>query len=323
MSWSGNASLLGIASAMIATGGLQSIQWTLTFLAVFVSVALQYVAHPINDLADYPVDVLANIDGTGRRKVLISGLATENELRLLSRGLLLIITGVAVYIICFRPLAFVFGVIGFLSVWAYNVPPLKLSYRPFPELLVAFPVNIAMVMGISYVAIGTVTTYAVILGVVQAFMASAVLISYFAMDMQSDFLGGKVSTIVRFPGIRWCTIYPLLGAGMLGLYAALGTESPSPLLLVPVLLLGGMSVLGFRVDGIWMEYRGKYDGSLRAYLRERACRTADNTPHPSSRMIDAWHRASGTMRGILVSQMYLSILNGIGFFILILSGVRG
>jgi 1,4-dihydroxy-2-naphthoate octaprenyltransferase len=320
MSWSGNASLLGVASAVIASEGLQSIQWNLTIMAIFISVALQYVAHPINDLVDHPVDVLANIDGTGRRKVLISGLATEWELRWLSRGLLLVIAGVAAYIIWFRPLAILFGAIGFLSVWAYNAPPLKLSYRPFPELLVAFPVNIAMVTGISYVAIGTVTPWALILGVIQAFMASAVLISYFAMDMQSDVLGGKFSTIVSFPGIRWCTVYPLLGTGILGLYVALHQTLPE--LLFPVLLLGWMAFLGFRMDDIWMEYRGKYGQSLHTFLRERAG-TAGNAPQLSSLTIYAWHRASGAMRNVLVRQMYISILNGAGLFIFVLARMRG
>jgi 1,4-dihydroxy-2-naphthoate octaprenyltransferase len=321
MSWSGNASLLGIASAVIVCRGFQGIDWPLTVLSVFVSVALQYVAHPLNDLVDYPVDVQANIDGTGRRKVLISGLATENDLRRLSGGILVITLFVAVYVIWCRPLALLFGAIGFLSVWAYNMPPLKLSYRPFPEFLIAFPVNIAMVVGISYVATGTLTLIAGVLGTVQAFMASAVLISYFAMDMQSDFLGGKVSTIVRYPGIRWCTIYPLMGTGLVSLYLVMGPGSGS--LLLPVLLLGAMTILGLRMDAIWMEYREKYDQTLHTCFNQLVQKKAEVSPVPSSAFFEAWHRASGAMRRVLVHQIYLTILNGAGILLIVLAGFRG
>ncbi|MDD1678165.1 MAG: prenyltransferase [Methanomicrobiales archaeon] len=321
MSWSGNASLLGIASALIIASGFRTINWPLTLLAIFVSVALQYVAHPINDLVDYPVDVQANIDGTGRRKVLISGLATERDLHRLSRGLLLIIAAVATFIIWFRPLALFFGAIGFLSVWVYNMPPFKLSYRPFPELLIAFPVNIAMVVGISYVATGTIAVIALVFGVIQAFMAAVVHISYFAMDMQSDFLGGKISTIVKHPGIQWCTIYPLLGAGVLGLFAVLAL---GPLTLVlPVLLLGAMTILGFRMDALWMGYWGNHEGYLHEYVGKRAHQTPQMIPALSSITLDAWHSASCSMRDILVRQMYLSVCNGMGILVLVLAGMSG
>jgi 1,4-dihydroxy-2-naphthoate octaprenyltransferase len=311
MSWSGNAALLGIAAAVIGGGGGQ-IGAALALPAIAVAVLLEYVAHPINDLADYPVDLRANIDGTGRRKVLISGLATRDELRRLSAAILLGTAGIALGIAWFRPPALLFGVLGFGAVWAYNLPPLHLSYRPFAEFLIGVPVNFAMVTGIAYVISGSITPAAVELGIAQAFMGASVLISYFAMDVQTDILGKKWSTVARFPRVPWCTLYPLAGIGVLVPLLCLG--SGPAVLAVPVLLLGGMALLGSRIDAVW-----------RGYLRritEEASHHMENAPlSPSSR--EAWDAASASMRRLLVRQMVLTLINGAGILALVLAGVRG
>jgi 1,4-dihydroxy-2-naphthoate octaprenyltransferase len=309
-SWSGNAVLLGIAAAVISGGGGE-IGTALAIPAIAVAVLLQYVAHPINDLADYAVDLQANIGGTGRRKVLISGRATREELRRLSAAILLAVAVIAAGIAWFRPLAVLFGVVGFAAVWAYNLPPLRLSYRPFAEFLIGFPANIAMVVGIAYVISGSVTTAAVVLGTVQACMGTSVQISYFAMDVQTDIIGKKWSTVARFPQIPWCTLYPLAGLGILVPVLIAGT-GPA-VLSFSLLLLGGMAVIGSRIDAIWRGFRGN-----------TVVQDADpaRTPAHPPPVREMWNTASASMRRLLVGQMYLSLCNGVGVVALVLTGVR-
>lgn len=316
MSWSGNASFLGVSAAVV-TAGFSGVNWGLTILAVLVAIMLQYVAHPINDIADLYVDRLANIDGTGRRKVLISGLATRDELIRISLVIVLLAALIAAIISLFRPIALIFGAVGFIAVWAYNAAPARLSYRPFPEIFIAFPANIAMVVGIAYVASGVITTLSLILGLVQAFMAASMLISYFAMDVQSDFLGGKCSTVVCYQGIPWCTVYPV--AGIVTMVALLIAGYGPGFLLLPAILMMGMTVLGARIDTIWMTYLRTHGQDVQKYsLIEREGPGLSNQfPY-----LQEWQRASGSMRNILVGQIYLTIVNGIALSFLLVAGIR-
>lgn len=304
MSWSGSAILLGIAASVYEVGS-GSINWGLVILAGIGVVILQYVAHPVNDILDYTVDSRANIKGTGRHKVLHTGLATKNELAWLSAGLIGVVVVVMLAVAVYRPVALLFGAIGFFGLWSYNWTPLKLSYYPFSEIVVDIPVNIAMVMGIAYVATGEVLWLAFVAGVIQAFMALSVHMSYFSMDTESDRVGGKLSTIVRYPKYPWCAVYSFVGFGAIAAFLFSGTDAK--ILAVPIAMLVIVFLLAARMDNVRSSYlfrQGRFD--RRPFF-------SSWMPLVSESIVETWDSASHEMRRILVRQTLMTIVNGIAF----------
>jgi len=302
MSWSGCAIMLGIGSA-IHEIGVASVDWMLVAIAAIGTVIIQYAAHPVNDLLDYDVDARANIKGTGRHKVLHSGDATRPELVKLSSLLIVSAIAMMLYVTVLRPLALVFGLIGLFGLWSYNWKPLKLSYYPFSELAVDIPVNMAMVMAVALVAVDQVLYLAFVMGIVQTFMAMSMHTSYFAMDTESDDIGGKVSTIVAYPRFPWCTIYPSIGLAAVGIFAVLGTE---PLLLaVPAILFVVEVAYGMKMDWMRFTYLRKHGRPSRAWYFEPLF---SRIP---ARITDDWQTASHEMRTILTKQTVVTIINGI------------
>lgn len=301
MSWSGCAILLGVGSA-IHELGVSSIDWFLVVIAGAGTLIIQYAAHPVNDLLDYEVDARANIKGTGRHKVLHSGLATRPELARLSSFLVASAVGMMLYVSAVRPVALVFGLVGLFGLWAYNWKPLKLSYYPFSELAVDIPVNIAMVVAIALVASNHLLYLAFAMGVVQTFMAVSMHISYFAMDTESDDIGGKRSTIVAYPQYPWCTIYPAIGLLATAAFAAGGIDLR--ILAVPMVLFVVEIGYGMKMDWMRFTYLRKHGKLSRAGFVESMF------SHVPQGLTDDWATASHEMRGILTKQTVVTILNG-------------
>jgi len=302
MSWSGCAIMLGIGSA-IREAGADSVDWPLVMIAAAGTVIIQYAAHPVNDLLDYSVDARANIKGTGRHKVLHSGLATRSELVQLSSLLIIVAIGMMLYVTLMRPLALVFGLVGLFGLWSYNWTPLRLSYYPFSELAVDIPVNITMVMAIAFVAVDQVLYLAFVMGIVQASLAMTMHTSYFAMDTESDSIGGKRSTIVAYPRFPWCTIYPSVGLVAVAALALLGTEAW--LLAIPAVLLVVEISFGLKMDWIRFTYLRKHGRGVREKFFERLFANV-----PAS-VTDDWQTTSSEMRKILTKQTMIMIVNGI------------
>ncbi len=302
MSWSGCAILLGIGSAVYEEG-FAAVNWLLVFIGAAGTIIIQYAAHPVNDLLDYEVDARANIKGTGRHKVLHSGLASRHDLVQLSSLLLLTAIVMMLYVTIMRPLALAFGLVGLFGLWSYNWKPLKLSYYPFSELVVDIPVNMAMVMAIAFVAVGGVLALAFVMGVVQTLMAMSMHTSYFAMDTESDDVGGKVSTVVAYPKYPWCTIYPAIGLASVAVFTIAGV---SPwIMLLPGILFCVELGLGMKMDWTRFTYLRKHGKGVRQRFFEGLF---GGTP---SRITDDWQTTSSYMRKILTTQTLVTIVNGI------------
>lgn len=306
MAWSGAGVLLA-AAVGIATVGVGGVAWSLFIPGALVALLLQYVAHPINDIVDYDVDVKANIEGTGRDKTLISGLATTQDLKVVAIGVIAICVVLSAYVIYYRHLAFWFGIIGFAAVAAYNLYPLRLSYHPFSEPVMGFPTCVAIVVGLSYVATNQLLAFAVPVAILAGFMIVSVHVSYFAMDVQSDLWGGKNSTVAVFPRIYWSTFWPALGF----VYSVIMAFLSTPVFLASIVLFAVMTVMGMNMD----EIRTRYMSHVNSLTRAEQFETARG--HPPRFTMDTWNRASAAMRLTLVQQVKISILHGVVLSILI------
>ncbi len=299
MSWSGVSIVIGVAIA-VQQIGYQNVDWPLTILAAIVCVGLQYVAHPINDIVDYPVDMKANIDGTGRHKTLISGLSTMKELMGISAVMVLGLLAATLFILINKPSAIIFGIVGFAALWMYNAPPFKLSYRPFSEVIISFPVNASMVLGMCVVACNQIPMLAIYMGLVQGFLAATMLAAYFAMDVNSDSIGGKNSTTVKYPWLCWGAVLAGTGFFVTLMIALTWWQSGGniPLMAIPVVFMGAMVYLAYQVDDIRIKTFDKYGYGEDVHTK--------------------WVNAGTKIRGVLVNEMNLIYVHAVLFAVALL-----
>lgn len=301
-SWSGSGIILGIA-VVIHELGLGAVDWGLVVVAAAGVVLVHYVSHALNDLTDYEIDAKTNIEGTGRHKILLAGDVTRKELTWLSIGLIGLVTALAIYVGTKVPGALFFVAVGYWGMFSYNSKPMKLAYKPLNELVVDIPLNMALVIGVAYVASGKLLLLAAVMGVFQTFMAMSMKVTYAAMDSGTDRKWGKITSSARYPQLPWSTIYPACGLFSVAAFAVLRIEPV--LLLVPAGLFALQTWYAMRIDWIRNDYLLKH-----GVVRKRNFFHALVRGVPSS-TTDTWEGASGTMSKLLVKQLVVTIVNGI------------
>ncbi len=301
-SWSGSAIILGIASAVYELGA-GSIDWGLVSLAAVGVVMVHYVSHALNDLTDYEIDARTNIEGTGRHKILLAGDITKKELTWLSIGIIAMVSAMAAYVAYRLPWSLVFVGVGYFGMLGYNSKPLKLAYKPLNEIPVDIPVNMAMVVGVAYVATGQLVVLAAILGVIQTFMAMSMKVTYAAMDSGTDRSWGKVTSSVRFPQFPWSTVYPAVGLFSVVAFVILRVDPR--LLVVPGVLFALQTWYAMRVDWLRNDYLLKHGVVKRRNFFHVLIKGIP------SETTDTWEGTSHAMSKLLVKQLGVTIVNGI------------
>ena len=309
-SWSGSAILLGLGSAIYELGW-GSINWGLFTIAAIGVVLVHYVSHALNDLTDYEVDKKTNIEGTGRHKILLAGDVTKRELTWLSVGIIAAVTVMAAYVAYKLPWSLGFVAIGYWGMLGYNSKPLKLAYKPLNEIIVDIPLNMAMVVGVAYVATGEIINLAIVMGVVATFMAMSMKVTYAAMDSGTDRKWGKVTSSVRFPQFPWSTVYP--ACGLISAIAFLVLKVNPILMVVPGVLFALQTWYAMRIDWLRNDYLLKL-----GVVKRR------NFFHPlvkgvPSSTTDTWEGTSHAMSKLLVKQLGVTVVNGIALGIVLLA----
>ncbi|NIA10045.1 MAG: hypothetical protein GWP10_10035 [Nitrospiraceae bacterium] len=208
-----------IAVACALNSGL-TIDWINLLLVGFAILIIQgIIAHGVNDLADYEVDSIAPIEETGRSKVLVSGE--------LSRSCLFAITSAAVLtvlliIILLQMRAgiyvLIFAGVAAYAVFGYSTKPLRLGWRPFSEVFIVMPTITAMICGVEYVMISTVTTLAFMMGISYGFFNASWFMYSRAQDYEADKELGKRTTIVHF-GLDSTSMFAQIYLAVSGIYA--------------------------------------------------------------------------------------------------------
>ena len=199
--------LLGLAVAVYEVG-IAGVDWTLGIAGGLVFMILQYVAHPLNDMTDYEVDKLAYLELTDRKKVLVSGLMTFKQLGIISGVLLMVALTLSSYIVISRPYAMCFFAVGFFAVIGYNF--FKLSYQPFSEWTVVFPVLVSLIAGVAYTASGQLSMLAIYVGVIHALVNIPFFLTSRAMDVDADRAVGKNTTLVKYPNVDWQAVITVI-----------------------------------------------------------------------------------------------------------------
>jgi 1,4-dihydroxy-2-naphthoate octaprenyltransferase len=292
--WSVSASVLGASLAFLLGGGTIANLGSM-LLAIVCVVLMQYVAHPMNDVMDLELDRRSPIGPTGRHKPLVDGTATVREVNHLSAGMIVVIFLIMLYLIILQPVLLVPAAYGMIALFGYNHPRLRWAYRPYAELYLGMPVNAISVLVISFIGSGVVTLLSVAVSVVFGFASSTFFVSMMSMDYPTDRSNGKVTTVVRWPGVRYCTGYPMLGLaaafGAVPALSSLGGWEAALAVLLCVLTFTVLAAMGHRVDILRFNYlRGEVE------------------------------RPEGTSASIRLGQLYASVVFSIALSIVLLAG---
>lgn len=196
ISWTVCGFMLALSVAYYETGTLQNLDLLVTsFIAVVLIQGV--ISHAMNDLCDEDIDRNANIDETGRTKVLINGMATRSDLRALVLSALFI--SLMVFISVYNRLGYIILLFGFVGLYAaicYNVRPLKLGWRPFSEWTVVYPVITTLVIAVNYIATEHLSFLAFIVGTSHAMFNIRWFMDSRMVDIKPDYEHGKITTPV-------------------------------------------------------------------------------------------------------------------------------
>jgi 1,4-dihydroxy-2-naphthoate octaprenyltransferase len=250
--WSLSAGMLGTALALYQSGG-GALALVPLSLAIICVVLMQYVAHPMNDIMDLELDRQAPIASTGRVKPIVDGAVSVREAKLFSLGILTAILLLISYLIALRPVLIIPAAYGITALVGYNHPSLRWAYRPYTELYLSMPINAISVAVIAFIGSGQLGSVALLVSVAFGFVSSAFFVTMMSMDFVSDRANGKRTTVVTYPRLRWCTIIPLIGLGIVVggspvLAAAMGVGPALGVVGLTGAVLAALSLIGSRAD---------------------------------------------------------------------------
>jgi 1,4-dihydroxy-2-naphthoate octaprenyltransferase len=208
-----------IATSCAVHSGLP-VDWLNLLIAAGIILIIQgIIAHGINDLADEAVDRIAPIEETGRSKVLVSGeMSRRSLIAITSAAVLAVFLIIILLAMRAGPVVFLFAAFAAFAVFGYSCKPLKLGWKPFSELTVVVPVITALVCGVEYVLIGTVTLTAIYIGISYGFFNASWFMYSRAQDHWADTVMGKKTTIVRY-GLTSTQEFAVMNIFISGLFA--------------------------------------------------------------------------------------------------------
>ena len=188
-----------IATSCAISSGLPVDWLNLLIVAGIILLVQGIIAHGINDLADEQVDRIAPIAETGRSKLLVSGEMSRRFLFAITSAAALTVF-LIIILLAMRagPIVFLFATFATFAVFGYSCKPLRLGWRTFSELTVVVPVITALICGVEYVMIGTVTLTAIYIGMSYGFFNASWFMYSRAQDYWADTVMGKNTTIVKY-----------------------------------------------------------------------------------------------------------------------------
>jgi len=243
--------MLGIACA-VSTG--LPIAWENAYLGAALIFFLLMISNGMNNIVDEKIDAAAIKSGSEKSRmyhlfntwgvlcrsdiitvVVLSGFAVVALL-----GVLVMRTGYTVV---------AFASFGLLMALEYNLPPLKLAYRPFPELTMLLPSTIVAVIGVQYILVSQVTAIAVCMGTAFGLFSATWFLWQSMVDYDVDKAAGKKTTPVYLGPLSasiFGIVYSGLGLVPLILGAGRGLLSCAPVILGMFCMaaMGGIMIFG-------------------------------------------------------------------------------
>lgn len=233
--------------------------WAMFLFTLLGGVALHVAANTFNDYFDWMSGTdQANNDYflpyTGGSRSIELGLISEEGLRRLAFGALVVASLIGLYLLVVRgPMMLLFGVIGLFSTYYYTAPPLRaVARKGLGELLVGLNFGPLMVAGTVFTITGQLSWVDFLVGVPIGLLTTAILWINEIPDAPSDAETGKTHLVVVLGerAARW---------GYLALLAAaFGIATGASVLgIFPVgalLMLGGLPLAISAIDILFRHY---------------------------------------------------------------------
>lgn len=198
LSWGLAAFVLGAGVSYGRVGAdLDYANGLLALLAV--ALAQGFVSHGLNDAYDWVTgtDKESIGKGTGGSRVIPQGKMTVPGTVAAASVALLAVVGIGWYF--YLQFGTAVALLMAVAIWspvAYSLPPLKLGYRPFNELLVVLPAIVAVTVGADLVLAGSWSPMALMVGMVHAMFCISWFIVSRVPDYTPDKRVGKKTSVV-------------------------------------------------------------------------------------------------------------------------------
>jgi 1,4-dihydroxy-2-naphthoate octaprenyltransferase len=243
--------LLGIACAM--NTGLP-IDWNNLILGGCVIFFLLMISNGLNSVVDEKIDAAALEAGSEKSRMYHS----FNIWGGLSRGVIFCVVALSVLavmlllgtlVMCTGYTVVAFVSFGMFMAVEYNFPPLKLAYRPFPELTMLLPSTIVAVIAMQYILVSYVTALAVYMGVAFGLFSATWFVWQSMVDYEVDMEAGKKTTPVYMGPLSagiFGIVYSGLGLVPLILGAGQGLPLYTPMMLgfICLVAMGAIMIFG-------------------------------------------------------------------------------
>lgn len=141
---------------------------------------------------------------------------------------------------------FAFIAFGLFMSLQYNLPPLKLAYRPFPELTMLLPSTIVAVAGLQYILVGYVTTLALFVSAAFGLFSASWFVFQSLIDYEVDKEAGKRTTPVYLGPVAAAAVgilYPVAGVVLLVVGDTTCDLPLSPQIWIGTMCSAGISIL--------------------------------------------------------------------------------
>lgn len=210
---------LGACSAA-AAGPISPVWLALTFLGIFAIEVAKNASGEVFDLdADTGVAVEDRSPFSGGKRVLVDGLLTREQVRVIALIGYLVGAGTGLAIVLTREVSVLWvGLVGMTCAYFYNASPVRLSYRGLGETTVALCYGPLIAAGTYLVQRGTLSIEAVAASVPLGLLIGAFLWINEFPDYRADLAAGKRNLVVRMGRRAASRVFAgILGAAFVGM----------------------------------------------------------------------------------------------------------
>jgi 1,4-dihydroxy-2-naphthoate octaprenyltransferase len=238
----------------VKEAGFSGADWGLFVIAAIITLLIHVDGHLWNDIMDQKTDRREKSKETGRDRPLLLGWATVDEYKKISRGIIVLVVVLSLYLTTRRLLMPLLLAIGLFFDYGYNHPRIALAYKPFTEYFIFPWLVVGVTVTVVYAATSHFSLLAALLSLMQGMMATCFVVSMMRRDSISDRLGGKKTSSVLYPKLPHSTIYGIVAllVAVLMLYPLariLGNSNLAVILVLTTVIIAVINTaIGMRID---------------------------------------------------------------------------
>ncbi|MFA7206636.1 MAG: prenyltransferase [Saccharofermentanales bacterium] len=233
---------LGLAISVLI-GGARITGWdVLWILAAYAALGLiETGKNAINEYTDYISGVDTGVDEehrtpfSGGKKTITSGLLNLRQVLWITVLSFMGAGAIGIVLVIFKEVWILpVGIAGILFSLLYSVPPVRLCYRGWGELLVGITFGPLVLSGAYVMMTGRIDVLPVLISVPLGLVIANILIINEYPDLEADKAGGKRNLVVRLGKRSASKVYGIIFIFIYMFYAAAALWDMNPVWLLPL-----------------------------------------------------------------------------------------